>query len=112
MNLPKILLALFFVKNLVSPKWLEFCAYFMKFRSFAKTVNWKFDVFVRASLQMRREEKQLDATGWSIAHTICSPYFGHFYAHHQELATICVLLPPMVCSDMDACGRKQAMRPE
>jgi len=22
----------------------------------------------------------------------------HFYAHHQELETICVLLPPVVCS--------------
>ena len=29
---------------------------------------------------------------------ICSTCFGHFYAHHQELETICVLLPPMVCS--------------
>ena len=31
-------------------------------------------------------------------HTSCSTCFGHFYAHHQELETICVLLPPMVCS--------------
>jgi len=33
-----------------------------------------------------------------IALIICSTCFGHFYAHHQELETICVLLPPMVCS--------------
>jgi hypothetical protein len=48
---------------------------------------------------MRREEKnQLDATEWFIALIICSACFGHFYVHHQELETICVLLPPMVCS--------------
>ena len=47
---------------------------------------------------MRREENQLDATEWFIALIICSKCFGHFYAHHQELGTICVLLPPMVCS--------------
>ena len=48
---------------------------------------------------MRREEKNhLDATEKFIALIICSTFFGHFYAHHQELETICVLLPPMVCS--------------
>ena len=39
---------------------------------------------------MRREENQLDATEWFIALMICSTCFGHFYAHHQELETICV----------------------
>ena len=41
---------------------------------------------------------QLDATECFIALTICSTCFGHSYAHHQELETICVLPPPMVCS--------------
>ena len=41
---------------------------------------------------------QLDATEWFIAHLICSTCFGQFYAHHHELETICVLLPPMMCS--------------
>ena len=41
---------------------------------------------------------------------------GHFHAHHQELETICVLLPPMVCSVLIAgCqgsdAGQQAMRP-
>ena len=44
------------------------------------------------------KKSQLDATEWFIALIICSTCFGHFYAHHQELETICVLLPPMVCS--------------
>ena len=44
------------------------------------------------------KKNHLDATEWCIALTICSTCFGHFYAHHQELETICVLLPPMVCS--------------
>jgi hypothetical protein len=38
---------------------------------------------------MRREEIQLDATEWFIALIICSTCFGHFYAHHQELETVC-----------------------
>ena len=42
------------------------------------------------------KKNQLDATLWFIALMICS-CFGHFYAHHQELETICVLLTSMVC---------------
>jgi len=73
-------------------------------------------MFVRASLYNRREEKQLDATEWFIALIICSTYFGHLYAHHQELETILVLLPHMVCSALVAGRRRsgagqQAMRP-
>jgi hypothetical protein len=48
---------------------------------------------------MRREENQLDVTECFIALMIRSTCFGHFYANHQELECICVLLPPMVCSD-------------
>ena len=44
------------------------------------------------------KKNQLDATEWLIALIICSTCFGHFYTHHQELETICLLLPPMVCS--------------
>ena len=46
---------------------------------------------------MRRQEKQPDATEWFITLIICATRFRHFYAHHQELETICVLLPPVVC---------------
>jgi len=58
---------------------------------------------------------QLDATEWFIALIICSTCFGHFYAHHQELEIIYVLLPPMVCDALVAgCRRsgagQQAMR--
>ena len=37
------------------------------------------------------KKNQLDATEWFITLIICSTCFGHFYAHHQELETICVL---------------------
>ena len=47
---------------------------------------------------MLREENQLDVTECSIELMIRSTCFGHFYAHHQELETICMFLPPMVCS--------------
>ena len=55
---------------------------------------------------MRREEKPLDAAEWFIALIISSTCFGNFYAHHQELEIICVLLPPMVCNALVAGGRR------
>jgi len=54
-------------------------------RTYAKSQNIK-----------AREENPLDATEWLIVIIICSTCFGHLYAHHQELETILVLLPPMV----------------
>jgi len=73
-------------------------------------------MFVRASLYKHREENQLDATECFIALIMCSPCFGHLYAHHQELQTILVLLPHMACNALVAGGRllgaeQQAMRP-
>ena len=55
-------------------------------------------MFVRASFYKRREEYQLDATECFIAIIICSTCFRHLYSHHQELETIFVLLPHMVCN--------------
>jgi len=55
------------------------------------------------------KKNQLDATEWFIALTICSTCFGHFYAHHQELENIYVLLPPIVCDALVAgCWRSGA----
>ena len=73
-------------------------------------------MFVRSSLYKRREENQLDATECFIAIIICSTCFGLSYAHHQQLQTILVLLPHMVCNVLVAGGRllgaeQQAMRP-
>jgi len=53
------------------------------------------------------KRNQLDVTEWFIALVICSTYFGHSYAHHQELETILVLLPHMVCNVLIAGGRGQ-----
>jgi len=65
---------------------------------------------------VRREENHLDATECFIALIICSTCFVQLYAHHQELETIYVLLPHMVCNALVAGGRRsgagqQAMRP-
>ena len=65
---------------------------------------------------MRTEENQLDATEWFIALVICPTCFKQLYAHHQDLETILVLLPHMVCNALVAGGRllgaeRQAMRP-
>ena len=56
------------------------------------------------------KKNQLDATEWFIALVICSIRFGNFYAHHQELETICVLLPPMVCNALVAGCRGSGAR--
>jgi len=47
---------------------------------------------------MCREENQLDAIECFVALIVCSTCFGHLYAHHQELETILMLLPHMVCN--------------
>jgi len=49
-----------------------------------------------------KKKNYLDATEWFIALIICSTCFQHFYAHHQELETIYVLLPLMVCDALVA----------
>ena len=51
-----------------------------------------------------------------IALVICSTCFGQLHAHHQELETILVLLPLMVCKAFVVGGRllgveQQAMCP-
>jgi len=56
-------------------------------------------------LNERWEENQLDATECFIALIICSTCFGHLYAHHQDLETILVLLPHMVCNVLVVGGR-------
>ena len=62
-------------------------------------------MFICASYYKRREENQLDVTECLIALIICSTCFGHLYAYHQELETILVLLPHMVCNALVAGGR-------
>ena len=60
------------------------------------------------------KKNQLDATECFIALITCSTCFVHFYAYHQELETICMLLPPMACDALVACcwsgAGQQAMR--
>jgi len=67
-------------------------------------------------ITQRMVEHQLDATECFIALIICSTCFGHLYVHHQQLETILVLLPHMLCDALVAGGRllgaeQQAMRP-
>ena len=74
-------------------------------------------LLLRHIFECVEKKNQLDATEWSIALIICSTCFGHFYAHHQELETICMLLPLMVCDALVAGGRRSgagepAMRSE
>jgi hypothetical protein len=72
-------------------------------------------MFVRASYYKCNEKNQLDGTECFIAIIICSTCFRHSYAHHQELKTILVLLPRMVCNALVAGDQlleveQQAMR--
>jgi len=61
--------------------------------------------FKKCNYFKHREENQLDSTECFIALIIYSTCFGHLYAHHQELDTILVLLPHMVCNALFAGGR-------
>ena len=62
-----------------------------------------FDVCLSVHYCICVEKKnQQDATEWFIALILCATCFGHFYVHHQELETMCVLLPPMVCDALVA----------
>ena len=65
-----------------------------------------FHLNVQRVLVCLEKKNQLDAIEWFIALIICSTCFGHLYAHHQELKTICVLLPPVVCNAFVAGGRR------
>ena len=67
--------------------------------------NAVFSVGTNRCMDKRREENQLDATECFIPIIICSTYFGHLHAHHQELETILVLLPHMVCNVLVPGGR-------
>jgi len=80
---------------------LNHCATAVPIALYIHYLSWIWCVFVRASLYKRREENRLGATEWFIALIICSTCFGHLYAHHQELETVLVLLPYMVCNVRD-----------
>ena len=73
-------------------------------------------IFSKLRKHERREENQLDASECSIALIICSTCFWNLYAHHQELDTMLLLLPRIVCNALVAGGwmlraELQAMRP-
>ena len=48
-------------------------------------------------------KNQLDTTYYTIVLLIGSTYFGHYYAHHQELETI-ILNTTLVVSFMVCCS--------
>ena len=51
---------------------------------------------------MLKNENQIDATYYFIILRIGSTCFGHFYAHHQELATV-MLIATLVLSFLVCC---------
>jgi len=63
--------------------------------------NYSFCEVTKKSLSAEKKN-QLDATEWFIALIICATCFGHLYAHHQELETILLFLPHMVCNALVA----------
>jgi len=75
-----------------------------------------FDVCLSVHRCRSVEKTQLDAAECFVALIMCSTCFGHLYVHHQELESMLVLLPHMVCNALVAGGRllgaeQQAMRP-
>ena len=51
-----------------------------------------------------KNKSQLDATYYVIVHLIGSTCFGHYYAHHQELATIMLITTLVVSFFKDGGG--------
>ena len=74
--------------------------------------NYRFIFLPKSTFKCVEKKNQVDATEWFIVLIICSTCFGHFYAHHQELEAICVLLPSMVYDALVAeCWRSDAAQP-
>jgi len=87
--------------------------------SFTKKRTYKLDACLSVHRCICVEKKnQLHSTEWFIALIIFSTRFGHFYAHHQELETISVLLPLLLCDALVAgcrrsgVGSRQCVRDE
>ena len=59
----------------------------------------------RASLWQLKNKNQVDATYYFIVLLSGSTCFGHYYAHHQELATI-MLITTLVVSFLVCCRLK------
>jgi hypothetical protein len=76
--------------------------------SFEQHPTRKPEILQRVSRICVEKKNQLDVTEWFIALILHSTCFGHFYAHHQELETACVLLPPMVGSALVAGCRRSS----
>jgi len=97
--------------------WVFVCKPLKK-RSLLWESNNNFSVITKGSHKKNtnyvcvEKKNQLDVTECFIALIICSTYFGHIYAHHQELEAICVLLVPMVCDALVAgCWRPGSGQP-
>ena len=74
----------------ISTERVFFCFFFCFVLKF-HILGWLLQFF--DTYFMRKEKNQLDATEWFIAPIICSTFFEHFYAYHQEIETVCMLLP-------------------
>jgi len=82
------------------------------FRSFKADVLRKRRRVQRAILKSKKHEEsknKLDVTYYFIVHLIGSTCFGHYCAHHQELATMMLItilvVPFLVCCRLEVrCG--------
>ena len=84
-------------RRLYLPRLTRFSSLERKFPNEAEACHLDVCLSVHRCICVEKKN-QLDVTECFIALMIRSTCFGHFYAQHQELETICVLLLPMVCS--------------
>ena len=71
--------------------------------SYAESTSaWIWCLLNRASLWQLKNKNQLDATNYFIVFLRGSTCFGHYYARHQELATI-ILITILVVSFLVTC---------
>ena len=74
----------------------------------SKQKLWLHSIYWKVICRMQRfifvqKKNQRDATEWFIALIIFSTFFGHFYAHHQELETI-QSVPGGMCQTSGGCS--------
>ena len=65
-----------------------------------------------STIYLKQGKNQLDATCYFIVLLIDSTCFAHYYAHHQELATIMLITTLVYCSWFPVCWTLGAVRLE
>ena len=65
-------------------------------------IKCKYTVTTSFLLKLKNQKNQLDATYYFIVLLLGSTCFGHYYAHHQELATVMLITTLQSCFSLQS----------